>query len=356
MMKKNRTAPFFLPTFFVSMIVLFTGLTCYAADKQGLVRRCEASEGSKGILVEQNVALKSPVWCGENAFVITNETLGVRWVDFLNKKVVTIHRDPYVGAVDCSRDGRWLVYVDTRSSRYDRGTYERLVVDFWRYDFKTGQRQKFAIAQGGGKWSPDGKKFLFYRSKPRYSMEQPQPKWELVWPKTDGSGEWLADSSGLVIIHNKKIYVERINEGPIQSFNIDLGYIMDLKVDRLNRIYLISRLISSDRKRIEKGLLLRCVMEGDTLECEDALKRNNQILRYDITPDGKQIVFLEEGNTCAWYKDGDAEPLCLAQQAVKVNISPDGKWLAFVRHRKIGEQSGVDIVESDLFVTKFESK
>lgn len=363
MKKKNRTVPFFLAVFFVSMIVLFTALTCYAADKQGLVGKGEPGEQIKEILVEQNVTLRSPVWCGENSFVITNEILGMRWVDFVNKKVVTIHPNPYVGAVDCTRDGSWLVYVDTRSSRYDKGTYERGVVDFWRYDLKTGQRQRFAIAQGGGEWSPDGKKFLFYGSKPQSSMEQPKPKWEFVCSKGDWSSgggfeaQWLANSSSIVILYRDKLYIEKFGtKDPVKLIDIDLGDITHLKVDRSDRIYLISRLISRDKKRIEKGRLLRCIIKGDTLECKDALKRNNPILRYDITPDGKQIVFLEEGNTCAWYKDGDAEPLCLAQQAVKVNISPDGNWLAYVRHRKIGEQSGVDIVEDDLYVTRLESR
>jgi len=131
-----------------------------------------------------------------------------------------------VRAIACSHDGTWLVYVDSTSVRYDIGTYERGVRDFWRYNFKTGQRQKFAIAQGGGKWSPDGKKFLFQLSKPRSSIEQPNPKWELVfskrdWPHRGGFEiQWLSDSSSVIINSEDKLYIEKFNtKDPIKLLN-----------------------------------------------------------------------------------------------------------------------------------------
>jgi tricorn protease-like protein len=100
------------------------------------------------------------------------------------------------------------------------------------------------------------------------------------------------------------------------------------------------------------------MINGNTLQCESPLKRDNSVLEYDITVDGEQIVFLKQGNTCAWHiKSGSAEAKCVVQNVGPiVSISPDGKWLAFIRHRKIGEQSGKDIVEADLYVTKLESK
>lgn len=364
-MKKKRTVLFILNFqniiklgFLIGFIVLFASFTGYGAGKQGLLNQGELE---KGILVEQNVSLGDPVWCGRNAFAITNKRLGVRWIDLVKKKVVQIHQSPYVGAVDCTPDGKWLIYVDSQNSRYDKGTYASGVVDLWRYNLETGQRQKFVIAQGGGKWSPDGKKFLLYGSRPKSSIEQPVPKWELVWSQKEwpvGGGfraRWLANSSSVIIKSADKLYIERFDtKDAIKLINIDLGDIGHLKVDRFNRIYLISR----GKKGLEKARLLRCLLKGDTLECEDALKRNNPISEYDITGDGEQIVFLEKGNNCVWdVRSGSTEARCVAQQdGPTVSISPDGKWLAFTPYRKIGETYGHDVVENDLFVKKLTNK
>jgi Tol biopolymer transport system component len=278
-------------------------------------------------------------------------------IDFLRKKVVKIISGTYCYATDCTTDGKWVIYADKRNPRYDKGTLERVIIDFWRFNLITGQRQKFAIASDGteGKWSPDGKKLLFGGPKPRSSIGQPEPKWKLVWTKTGGAfRQWLSDSSGIVIIARDKIYIEQAEKETVQLLNIDLGYIRILRVDRSNRIYLISR----SKPGRKKEQLVRCEINGDTLRCEDALKRDKSILWYDITPDGEQIVFLEEGNTCAWHmRSRSSGPQCVVQQAgPTISISPDGKWLAFTRYRKIGESSGTDVVENDLYVTTLEDK
>jgi len=350
---KKRIAAAFL----VSLILLFAGFESYADGKE-----VSKQEQQKEILVARDVSLDSPVWCGNNALVVSSERLGLRWTNLLNNKTGKIHSSAYVGAVDCSHDAEWLVYVDTRSSRWDKGSYERGVVDFWRYNIKTGKHQKFAIAEGGGKWSPDGKKFLFYGSKPTAYIEQPEPKWNLIWSQKywpSGQGfevAWLADSYSVIIINNDKVYIERYKEGEsvqLQQLNVDLGDINHLKVDRHNRIYLLARSKQPNGLRA----LLRCQIADDSLQCEDILKRNKSIAvgGYAITQDGRNIIFIEEGKTwkekrCVWLLKEGGEPKCITPSAIirsTINISPNGKWMTFLRPRKIRD---TDVYTDDLFL------
>jgi len=372
-MKKNRTVPFFiilkrskikyLEIFLLSVIVLFTSVRTHADEKKIFTNQ----EEKKEILVARDVTLEPPIWCGDSAFVVSSERSGLRWIDFVNKKEVKISSSGYVGAVDCTSDSEWLIYVDTRSSRWDKGNYERGIVDFWRYNLKTGKRQKFAVAEGGGKWSPDGKKFLFYGSKPRTYIEQPEPKWDLVWSRSGLSTErgfeagWLSDSESIVIISDNKVYIERYgrNEAaPAQLLNpnINLGTIYKLKIDKRNKIYILAR--SKEKKNGKtiygKTLLLRCQTIGMDLQCKDILKGSKSIRTYDISLDGREVVFQEEENNCTWHlKERKDDPQYVTSMAgPNLSISPDAKWLTVVRPRKVEKVKGVDVYTNDLFVIK----
>jgi hypothetical protein len=356
------------------VLVLFASITSYADENKVYVNQGQQKE----ILVARDVTLEHPVWCGNNALVISSERLGLRWINFLNNKTVKIHSSAYVGAVDCSPDGEWLIYVDTRSSRWDKGSYERGVVDFWRYNLKTGKRQKFAVASGGGKWSPDGTKFLFYGLKPQTCIEQPEPRWNLVWSGRGLSTEqgfvadWLSDSENIIIttISDDKVYIEKHpgNE-PAQLLlpNIDLGDIYNLKIDKHNKIYILSRAKQKMNKKTIYGeaRLLGCQTIGNDLQCEDILKRNKSIITYSISLYGRKIAFLEKGNSCVWLlQEGKGDSQCVALWAKDnflrtypdagaiLSISPDGKWMTFLRPRKIETIRGTDVYTNDLYLIK----
>jgi hypothetical protein len=351
-----------------------------------------ADEQKKEILVARDVALNPPLWCGDNAFVVSSERFGLKWIDFLNKKEVKISSSAYVGIVDCTSDGEWIVYVDTKSSRWDKGSYERGVVDFWRYSLKTGKRQKFAVASGGGKRSPDGKKILFDYPKPRTYVEQPEPNWEMVWTGQGISTEqgfaayWLADSDRRVIttISDDKVYIEKYSKDEparLLNPNIDLGDINNLKIDAHDKIYILSRVKQKMNKKTMygKARLLKCSINGKNFECEDVLKRDKDIVRFDITPDGKKILFQEsveavtphieptEGlrmrspvpytwreNAYIWlFEEGTSEVKCITPNATGnsvFSVSPDGKRLVFTRSRVIEKTKTHDVVTNDLYL------
>jgi hypothetical protein len=333
--------------------VLFSSIRTYA-DESVLV----GHEQEKVILLAQDVS-DAPEWCGENTFVIGGSRIGMQWIDILRKKKLKLHSSGYVGATDCTRDGEWLIYVDTRTHRYDKGTYKITVKDFWRYNFKTGKRQKFAISSGGARFSPDERKILFYGPKPRSYIEQPQPKWRLVWvqkkdwPSGHGmEAKWLADSSGIIIIDDGKFYIESLKaDEPVRQFDANMGYIhlSSLKVDTQNRIYVLAQEMQkkNGKKLYGKKFVLRCQITDDNLRCEDILKRSKSVARYGVTRDGKDIVFIEEGksseeDTCVWHSREGEESKCITpvdEVGSFLSISPDGRWVTFTRPREI--ESGV---------------
>lgn len=340
-----------------SIVILFICIQSYADEKKTAANETQ----NKEILVARDVTLGPPLWCGDDKFVVSSERLGLRWIDFLNNKTIKIHSNAYVGGIDWTPDCEWLVYVDTRSGRYDKGSEEKSVYDFSRYNFKTGKHQKFAIARGGGKWSPDGKRFLFNGIKPKSRMDQPDPKWNLVWSQKDwptGKGfdsAWLGDSSGVVIINDDKFYIERyegnksVQLQPLQV-NVDLGDIWNLKVDKLNRIYVLSR----PKLRKEGKTLMRCQISGNILQCKKIIKEGKEIIVYDITPEGENIVFREERNECAWLlREGSSNAECINPfVGAMVSFSNNGKWLSFVRPRLIEKVRGTDVYTDDLYVIK----
>lgn len=367
---KRKTVGIFLCLFVIK--VLLTSISTFADDKL-LVNH----EQKKEILVARDVTLEPPLWCGNNAFVVSSERFGLRWIDFINNKTVKIHSSAYVGAVDCTSDGEWLVYVDTRSSRWDKGSYERGVKDFWRYNLKTGKRQKFAVAEGGGEFSPDSKKFIFSGSKPISSVEQPEPKWELLWSKGKWKVEdfigayWLKDLSSILIKSKDRLFIEELDKNNIRQFNMDLGDIYGLKIDKHNKIYILSRAKQKKNGRIIYGnaRLIGCQVTDNDLQCEDILKRNKSIQTYSVSPDGKNIAFLEKGNNCVCLlqeEKDDVQCVSLWAEAnflriypdsgASLSISPDSRWLTFTRPRKMETVRGVDIYTDDLFLIKLSNE
>lgn len=382
--KKNAVALLFL------IIVLIIGLTGYAADKQISAN----GEKTKEILVARNVTFQRSAWCGDNTFLVVDKEGKLRVIDFLNSKSEIISNPHNVELETCTSDGEWVVYSNRQSVRWDKGSYERSALDFWRYNLKTGKRQKFAVASDGSdvEISPDGKKFLFSGAKPRSFVEQPEPKWDLIWTKS-GTGldsQWLNDSSTIVEIKSKdKLISEEISKNVIHQFDIDLGLIKNLRIDKSNRIYLLAspkpptwpKIFPSDLKY----RLQRCSIKGEKLDCEDVLKHDKGIANFAITPDGKKIVFQESveavtpyiepikglrmrapiaytwrENTCIWLsEEGTPEVKCITPNATGnsvFSISPDGKWLVFTRTRILEKTKTHDIVTNDLYLIKLTSK
>lgn len=363
---KRKTVGLFLCSFIVT--VLLTSISTFADDKL-LMNHAQKKE----ILVERDVTLEPPLWCGNNAFLIVDKEEKLIMIDFLNSKREIISNPHNVTIEACTSDGEWLLYSNRQSVRWDKNSYERGVIDFWRYNFKTGKRQKFAVACDGSDIviSLDGKKILFSGPKPRSFIKQPAPEWELLWSK--GKWEpgrsmdplWLNDSSKIVILSNNKLFIEEPDKNTIHQFNSDLGLLKNLRIDRFNRIYALASPKPPNMKTdLLKYRLIRCSIKDKNLECEDLISRDKSIARYDMTPDGKNIVFIEGGkswkeNTCVWYLSEGREAECITSLAdinSSLSISPDGRWATYARQRKKETVRGVDVYTNDLFVIKLKNE
>jgi Tol biopolymer transport system component len=331
-----------------------------------------ADEQKKEILVAKDVSLDHPVWCGDDTFLIVKKDGKLQVADLLENKKKIISNPHNVTLEACSSDGEWIIYSNRQSVRWDKDSYERGVIDFWRYSLKTGKRQKFAIAEDGSdiEISPNGTRFFFIGSKPKSFIKQPEPEWNLVWSKGSWKPtevKWLKDSSSIVILSmnrlsEDKLLIEEPDKNSIRQFNIDLELIQNLRIDKSDRIYLLAspkpptwpKIFLSDLKY----RLLRCSIKGENLDCEDVLKRNKSIAKYDISSDGKKIIFIEgEGKTwkektCIWlFEEGNPEAKCITPSAninSIISISPDGKMMVFTDYREI--KNG--IYTNDLYLIK----
>jgi len=301
------------------------------------------------VLVAEDVTpLAAPVWCGPHIVVVSGGRTGLRWIDLSTRKTTVINRTG--GEIACSPDGRWIVYVEPKSSRmvdidphsprWDPAVGTMAVRDFWRYGLEDGRRERFAVAAGGGQWSPDGTRLLFYSVKPRTTVTNTLPLWSLVysrqqWPPGAGfEAAWLEDSRHILILSGRQFYAESVDPGePIRRLQATMAAGLGLRVDRLNRVYLLS----GEQRPAGRRELLRCRIEDETIVCEPLVSRAGSIVAFDVTSDGDTIVFSERGSDCLslWRRStNDARCVVYGTEKSGFKISPDGSRLAFGRERR----------------------
>lgn len=105
---------------------------------------------------------------------------------------------------------------------------------------------------------------------------------------------------------------------------------------------------------------MRCQVSGGSLRCEDVLKRGKGVDGYDISQDGKGIVFIEEvkkwnENRCVWYLNEKEGTKCIVSPSIVssgLTISPDSQWITFMRPREIKD----NIYTDDLFVIRLKNE
>jgi len=324
------------------------------------VKNSVGKQGNEQILI-RDVTIQHPVWCGNNTVAVIDKKGNIQIINISNSKKKTIRNPQHIVFVEaCTADGEWIIYSNKKSVRPDKGINHGGVTDFWRYNLKTGERQKFAIAEDGGrvKISPDGKKVLFTGCKPRSFMEQPPPKWNLVWSKEEwksgrfGEARWLNDSSNIVIRSSmSKLFIENIDAKTMRELDVNLGSLNYLKMDNSNRIYFLASDQASGR--LDPNKLFRCSLKDEKIKCAN-LMPDKRIQKYDISPDGKTIVFVEYGkswetNTCVWlYKEGTSVKCISPSGNVNsiLSISPDVKYVVYTNYRKLSDGS----YTNDLFV------
>jgi hypothetical protein len=371
----NKHFPFLL-----LLVVLFPLNGC-AGLKQGPVDTALKIKRKEEILVARDIGKGSstyhPKWCGNNALLFKGENIGVELIDFMTKKRLQISTGEDEWPLNCSPDGRWVVYMkntfrpapqkdnadEIQSQKESPGT-ER-VAELFLYEVRTGIRYKFAESEDIGSFlldvvSPDGSK-VFLGARHNYDSEVPGASWEAVWFSNDewsaGSNTlWFPDSSGMVTFTNHPfgIGVEFFgNEGWAKVFKLGPEYgevFSTLNVDTENRIYFVTENDLIPRPDIN-SILYRCIIKDKELSCEKIFE-SEEYGPYEILPGG-DIIFEAIYDKCIRrITPGQSRAECVIDKRYGsrtyhdisfLGISTDKRWLAFKRSN--GFQSDLFAIE-----------
>lgn len=313
--------------------------------------------GSRGVLVEGNVF---------------NNNIGIEFTDFVTKERIRISSAPKDRAIGCSPDGRWVLYVDSKTIRYDP-SYEYIegeiggwmgeVVDLYRYEISTGRRERVATVRNelpDYAISPDGKKILL-GLKHSFSNKMAVPEWKGLWLSNEWYTDdivWFPDSSGVALEEQlpNRICVEFFGKdgwakcfvlGPeVKSDGIDITMI-----DRENRIY-FTGLADPNQPSRSEFLLYRCKMQEKELSCERMVELDRMIYsKMAFLPDGDMVFFNHEKNCISRFSFKRKKAKCIIDNASMTGISQDGRWLIYDRDKMIRTSDGeFSHWQSDLFV------
>ncbi|OIR13937.1 protein TolB [mine drainage metagenome] len=311
-------------------------------------------------LIAKNVINMAAKWCGNDDVVLNTERFGPILVNLSKGGQRKFAKGGNISAINCSPDGKWLVTVDTDSARYDRDTaghedYGHGVKDFSRINLNSGKNESFAVAQGGGEWSPDGTKILFIGKAPHLSIKQPDPKWEFYWSHDWSSGSggvaaWMPDSKNLLLGHRGKFYLQDGQDlAPLdQMLTRGFGEIAELKIDGRGNIY-VSTTNTSDLAMMYQ--LFKCSIDIPKIICVKIVGAASGAISFDISRDGQRLVLVNEDNSSLYLTN----TATLKSKKIAENvsgspsISPDGKRVAFYRESNVEiENAGFD--SDDAFV------
>ncbi len=322
--------------------------------------------GGEEILVAENIENVKPFWCGNTDILIfTKRYIGILYYDNQTKQSFQI-ADYGNMPIACSPDGKWLVYLNRLSLRYDIEPSTELSADLWRYEFKTGEKQKFLIAtsnsMGTSLFKPDEPYTLFLGIRPKEYIEMPEPKWNLLWSRQKYSfkGFWLKDNSAIIGSYfNFDRWEKYINIEPIdmtkEIIPIDPEFTKDPKFasyvlfmfDSKDRVYLRVSDIMGDNLHI-----VRCKinLKDKSLSCKPVLSSFSTMDSIDVFSDGENIVFSKwEGECVKAQMIGKDNAHCITKKGLvggTVKISPNENWLAFKKIKSIGKMG----YSSDLYI------
>jgi hypothetical protein len=349
-----------------------------AAGKQASATTPTKIKEKKEILIVEDIGGGLPFqilgWCGNTALLIDSDEFGKEWVD-LNGNRVTISKESGDYPIGCPPDGKWVLYKDRDSARVYKNKWGKIpenivdegpgwhgfVMDLYRYEVTTGRRQKFAVVRddSGSLVSPDGSKVLL-GNRHDSAMEMPEPRWEAVWLTNEwGYGEtrWFEDSSGIVTMiwgNGHSLGVEFFGEGGwSKEFSLDMlrsdprSNVSIAAVDEDNVLHFVTMedypVGDSPRKVYN---FFRCKIKYKDLVCSlgDGLKeeKDEKIRSLELLPNGDVIFEREEDNCIRRVKHRKLVAECIAHTRDNdevyigidlIEISPDGKWMAFRRSK-----------------------
>ena len=344
-MKVSYANKSFFGIFLSCMFFSLVALNGCAGLKQ---RWGEERTRGKEILLAKDVTNVHPFWCGRQAaLVYSTESDGIFRHDIETGSAVNVAEWGTV-PLSCTPDGEWLVYMDKQTVRHDKGTVERGIVNLWRYEFKTGRRQRFVIANDTYVSSADKAIFpphelkLYLGGRPNERIKMPGPEWEVVWSQRKGLATvWFSDGSAVFGAYwdpelRKYILEAEVFDPEIRIVDIYPPFksFWPFLTDKQNRVYMT---VAEDvGARIE-----RCAIDlkEKKLSCGVVLKNKHHIRGFDVFSDGETIVFTRDGDWCAKVmRVGEKKAECITTSRYLMGnyvvLSPDDKWMAFTVFRK----------------------
>jgi hypothetical protein len=291
-----------------------------------------------------------------------NDNIGIEFIDFATKERIQISSNPGHKAIGCSPDGRWVLYVDAKTMRYDP-SYEYIegeiggwmgeVIDLYRYEISTGKRERVAMVRNempAKAISPDGKKILL-GMKHSFSNKVLVPEWKGVWlPREWDMNDivWFPDSSGVALRYHvpNKICVAFFGKRSWANCFALAPEIKDnisrLAIDRESRIY-FTVFENSDPEYLDKGMdfLYRCSIKDKELFCEKIDEhKDNTYGDIAFLPDGDMVFYNYQENCISRIFSGRGKTRCIIDWVYLKGVSADGRWLAYKRSKAITKLSG----------------
>ena len=362
-MKKKSIFILLMPCF---IFLCFTFVSC--AEVNEFTKKAKNKESEEEILLGRNILNEKPLWCGKNNTLIYHTNVGLFAYDIKSGEKVKIGNG-FQSPLACTPNGKWLIYMNKSSARYDKLDNSRGNADLWRYEFKTGRNEKFMIVDEnntlsakGAIFSPKGSK-LYFVDKPSTTMEMPKPKWKVVWLERESAGRvWF--KKPLALIGDG---VGRYQDGALvidvispykKQFVMDAGFHDSSiqMIDAQERIYMRT----ADDNFGHGWQTVRCFVDVDkiTISCEaifkDIMAEGHPSFGYEVTKDGDFAVIANMDDNCVRLRRiGESGGRCITSDDITVgttvSISPDEKWLVFDKSRLKDEK----YYRSDLYITRF---
>jgi hypothetical protein len=364
------------------LVILFSlsGLEVESPAAEGTAVKIK---GKKEILVARDVGrgggIYSLRWCGKRGLIYRlDNTSEVESIDFLSKERTKIVLNRYDTLLNCTPDGKRVLYLDEDSVRSDEeieGPKTELVpgvfgwlghtVDMYMYDIVTDKRALVASIRSETPYdalSPDGSKVLL-GERHRLAVKAAAAQWEGIW-FTKGwkpyEAAWFPDSSGVLTYGEKYsniICVEFFGkDGWARCFDLALDT-EAFKGDRGKRFYFLGKSPQSGKNNLH-----RCDIRDGEIFCERILEGYNVKPSFGFLPGG-DIVFqdYDEYDECIRrVGQGRDNARCIIyprygdsvyDKVSLLGVSPDGRWLVFDRYNRITEPDGESFRwRVDLFV------
>lgn len=336
---KNK--PIFISLFF---LVLLFSLSCYGDAKAG---QQGGSSLGKVILVAENSGYSRPIWCGGGELLAYTADWGD--ISFFNVKTGKSEeiKERSILPIVCTQDGERLIYLDSDGAGREDNTVEPGTLGLWTYEFKTNERRLLTIVYteevtpfGESILSPNGKK-LYLGKRPKKSVEPIENAPEIIWSdtkRTASSFVWLPDSSGVVKSHwNREL------ERDVLDISFFTPEKRSITIDpRSHEIFLLPigeegalYMKVWDGTSVGAREIQRCALdlENNSASCESVLRRDRDILDFNLSPDGKDFLFTEKGGRCVkMIKGGKAGCVTPPRDifVYRFNISLDGRWIGYI--------------------------